>query len=363
VQPKNILLFVTMIILCTGCNGFANESGSTATPDFFTATLPPTAIPQATHTPNPPAPVPSAPAEETNIPPVEGTTTTQINVRTGPSTASPSLGTIGIFAKVQISGRDASGSWYQIIYAESEAGKGWVRAEYVQADAPEEIPLVETVPESESRVSGLVVQKINVRNGPGTEYETLGVLNPNDVVFITGRNQSGAWLQIEFAGAPDGKGWVTAEFLQSGNIESLPLIGGAVEKTATPANATESPSFNTVWATQDGDSMQAPLVVTVFSPTSSRALQVNGDISAPDGDIEDWTQFTSHSGVVAIQTTCSNPTVRVELWNSGKPVAGFSNSCGDKSQVTVTPNSSYLVRLYQNEPGYTKYVLSVEDIR
>ena len=193
----------------------------------MTATLPSTLSPQAeqaTQISTQTAPAPSAVAES-NISPVEGTTTTQVNVRAGPSTASESLGMIGPFVKVQVIGKDASGSWYQIIYAESEAGKGWVRAEFVQVNAPAEIPLVETTSGSGSAVSGLVIQKVNVRNGPGIEYELLGVLNSNDVVFITGKDPSGAWIQIEFANAPDGKGWVTAEFLQMGNIETVPIIG------------------------------------------------------------------------------------------------------------------------------------------
>ena len=49
---------------------------------------------------------------------------------------------------------------------------------------------------SGSGVSGLVIQKINVRNGPAATFESLGVLNPNDVVFITGKDPSGAWIQI-----------------------------------------------------------------------------------------------------------------------------------------------------------------------
>ena len=102
-------------------------------------------------------------------------------------------------------------------------------------------------------------------------------------------------------------------------------------------------------AMQDGDSMQAPLAVAVFSPTGSRALQVNGDVSAPDGDAEDWIQFTTAGEVVAIQVTCSGNTLRVELWNNEKPVDGFLLSCGDKSFVTVASNSNYFLRLSNAE--------------
>jgi hypothetical protein len=215
-------------------------------------------------------------------------------------------------------------------------------------------------------VNGLVIQKINVRNGPGTEFELIGVLNSNDVVFITGKNPNGAWMQIEFASAPDGKGWVTAEFLQTENIESVPLIGIAADEIATRTNATSTPNITVVSAMQDGDSAQAPLAVMFFSPTGSRALQVSGDVSAPDGDVEDWIQFTSAGGVVAIQVDCLGNTLRVELWKDGKPVDGFLLSCGEQSFVTAASNSNYFLRLSEssaNEPGYTNYILRVEGIR
>jgi len=365
VYTKNIFLFILTMTLCAGCGGNIGNA-FTATPEFVTATLPPAPSPQAaqaTQMLTLTAPVSSA-VEESNTAPVEGTTTTQVNVRAGTSTASKSLGMIGPFVKVQVIGRDASGSWHQIVYAESETGKGWVRAEYVQVNAPAEIPLVDNTTGSGSSVSGLVIQKINVRNGPGTEHDLLGVLNSNDIVFITGKDPGGAWIQIEFANAPDGKGWVTAELLQMGNTESVPIVAGAADETTTPTDATPTPIAITLFAIQDGDSMQAPLAVVTFSPTSSRTLQVNGDVSAPDGDLEDWIQFTTDSEVVTIQVTCPGNTLRVELWNNEKPVNDLP--CGDKSFVTVIPNSSYFLRLSEssvNGSGYTNYILKVEDVR
>jgi uncharacterized protein YraI len=306
VNQKNISLFILTMFLCAGCGGnnSAGENMFAPTPDFVTATLPPILTPlaeQAMQTLTPPALTPTVVAESI-ISSVEGITTTQVNVRAGTSTASALLGMIGPFVKVQVIGRDASGSWYQIIYTESESGKGWVRAEYAQVNAEAEIPLVETAASSGSAVSGLVIQKINVRNGSGTGYELLGVLNANDVVFITGKDSSGAWMQIEFASAPDGKGWVTAEFLQTGNVEAVPIIGDATHETATPT-AASTPDIITASAMQDGDSMQAPLVATFFSPMDSRSLQVSGDVSAPDGDAEDWIQFST-DGVMGKRKAC-----------------------------------------------------------
>lgn len=240
------------------------------------------------------------------------------------------------------------------MYAESTKGKGWVRAEYVQVESGMEIPLIETESGSGSAASGVITQKVNVRTGPGTTYESIGALNPNDVVFITGKDSGGRWIQIEFASAPDGRGWVTAEFLRAGNLDNVPRIGTMTEEPATPTAGIPI----SVFAVMDGDSMQSPSTKAFFSPTTSRALQVNGDVSAPDGDAEDWIQFTSQVGKVSIHVTCPGGALRVELWNHEKPVNDFS--CGGASQATIQPGNGYFVRLLQNGTGYTAYVLRLE---
>jgi len=291
------------------------------------------------------------------LPPVEGTTTSEINVRAMPSTASASLGLIGIFVKVQVVGRDLSGSWYQIQYAESATGKGWVRAEYVQVDAAKEIQLVEAESSSGSAVSGLVTQKVNVRSGPGTTYESLGALNPNDVVSIIGRDAEGEWIQIEFAGASDGKGWLAAEFMQAADIENVPQVGTAEEAMPAPTVEVASPAGT---AAQDDDSMQSPLAKVSFSPTGSQALQVNGDVST-DGDAEDWIQFSAPSNALSIRLTCSSPSLRAELWNNGMAMSNFS--CGQASTANIQPGNDYFLRLIQNEAGSTDYVLNLEVMR
>lgn len=360
VHNKNFVLLTVLMIAAAGCNvKLGSQNAFTATPEFVTATLPamPTAHP--TQIPLPPAPVPT-------IPPIEGTTTTQVNVRASTSTASESLGMIAQFSKVQIIGKDASGSWYQIIYTDSPTGIGWVRAEYAQVNAPAEIPVIESESGSGSAVSGLVIQKINVRSGPGTTYETLGELNPNDVVFITGKDPSGAWIQIEYANAPDGKGWAASEFLQIDDAASLPVIGETEKTPQASDGIAGTPAAVILPAMQDGDSMAAPLAKVTISPAGARAFQVNGDVSAPEGDTEDWIEFNSYSGTVEVQVLCSNSALQVELWNNGTSVEDLSFTCGEERVLSLTPNSAYSLRLSNpvtNESRYTKYTLRVKAVR
>ena len=167
-------VMLLVVLMCSGCN--TGPADQAPTPDFVTAVLPYTPILVLTPTITSTMSVPAENETATPTPSlIEGVTTTQVNVRSEPSTAGETLGMIGIFAKVQIIAKDASGSWYQIVYAESQNGSGWIRAEYVQVDAAAQIQVIEAGAGSGSAVSGLVLQKINVRQGPASSFDSLGV--------------------------------------------------------------------------------------------------------------------------------------------------------------------------------------------
>ena len=130
------------LLISTSCSAdVAAVDTPTPTPTvlIITATLPPTQTPLPSQTPDPPtATVPVAP--------VEGQTTSQLNVREAPSAESAQLGTVTIFAKVQIVGKDPTGGWWMIVYPESATGTGWVTAEFVQVSDPSKVPVINTEP-------------------------------------------------------------------------------------------------------------------------------------------------------------------------------------------------------------------------
>ncbi len=359
VRYSIIFLLVLLLAVLTGCGVNIATENVPPTADFITATLPATAISAPTLTLLPPTPVPT-------IPPTEGTTTTQINVRAETSTASGNLGTISQFSKVQIIGKDASASWYQIIYASAPNGRGWIRAEYVQVDVAAEIPVVETVSTGGAGVSGLVIQKINVRSGPGTTYQTLGELNPNDVVFISGKDESGTWVQIEFTNSADGRGWAALEFLKVEKMDSLPVIETA-NATSEEIESVNTPQANAASSTiPDMDSMEAPLTSINFSPLGARMAQIKSSISSINGDFEDWVQFTSQTHSIAIHLFCSDGSLQVELLNNGTISDTFLLACTEKRLLNITANQTYLLRLSEanaNGTSQTNYILVMESVR
>ncbi|MBE0669402.1 MAG: SH3 domain-containing protein [Anaerolineales bacterium] len=353
-----VLLFFSLVFLA-GCDVHIASENASPTPIFVTATLPAAAIPLPTHTPPLPTPVPT-------IAPIEGVTTTQVNVRAETSTASSNLGSIAQFSKVQIIGRDSSTSWYQIIYAGAPNGTGWIRAEYVQVNAGAEIPVIESVSGSGTGESGFVIQKINVRSGPGTTFDTLGELNPNDVVFILGKDESGAWMQIEFENSADGIGWAALEFLRVENTDSLPVVAGAIPTMEVATTTTATQSDVVLSAMADGDSKIAPLARIFFSPQGARSVQINDSVSTPNGDTEDWIEFTSYNGSIAIQLFCSNGTLQVELQDGTKVIEKFLLACTQAHFLNVPANQSHLLRLSEADASVThltNYTLVMESIK
>jgi hypothetical protein len=184
---------------------------------------------------------------------------------------------------------------------------------------------------------------VNVRSGAGKEFESLGLLIQNDVVSVLGKDPSGAWFKIAYAPAPDGTGWVAAEFLQVANAEALPVLEAAqseVRSTEAPAMAV---SIQT--ALMDEDSEDAPLGFFQLSTISLRSAQVQGEVSMPGGDVQDWIGFSAQSAEVVIQVICESGSLLVELSNNGEVFEPLDVDCGGKLRTQVSPGNDYLIRL------------------
>jgi len=188
-----------------------------------------------------------------------GTATQLLNVRVGPGTGYLSLGTIPGGTALSMTGRLEDNSWFQIEYPSGLDRRAWVAGNLVKLDVGAKLlpiynrlatPVTEAPPQPEgqdsppegetpvpatetpipptstpSLPSGTVTAQINVRSGPASSFESLGMLNSNERVFITGRTLNGVWLQIEYASAPSGRGWVAAAYVTlNSDISKMPYF-------------------------------------------------------------------------------------------------------------------------------------------
>jgi uncharacterized protein YraI len=240
--------------------------------------------------------------------------------------------------------------------------------QYITVKDPEAIPVIGAATGPGPGPSGVIIQQVNVRSGPGTDFNSLGVLNPKDVVVLTGKDSSGIWLQVQFAGAPDGKGWVTAAYVQASGAESLAIVGqtGVVVGTGTPTSIQPTITPTIIAALQDNDSAQSPAVVTAFAPSGLRSLIYSSSVSTPNGDLEDWIQFTPYSPDVIASLTCyGNGGLNVELWRDGALLQNWGGlTCGGTKRLNLMTGRPYLMHLtavpHGSELVSVQYAISIE---
>ena len=89
----------------------------------------------------------------------------------------------------------------------------------------------------------VVPDQVNVRSGPGTEYELIGVLIAGQQAPAVGRSVGGDWIQILYPGVPGNVAWVYSPFVvldPSG--ATLPILEPPPTATAR-ATATIDPTL------------------------------------------------------------------------------------------------------------------------
>ncbi len=109
------------------------------------------------------------------------------------------------------------------------------------ADTPTLTPIAATAtPPPPGIPSLLALTDLNVRTGPGTNYDLLGLIPAGSQAEITGQDETRQWWQIRFAPAANGIGWVSSDpnFGEALNVQNVPIAVSPPTPTPTP---TETP--------------------------------------------------------------------------------------------------------------------------
>jgi uncharacterized protein YraI len=183
----------------------------------------------------PPPPEVSVPTPLPGLP--SATALEAVNVRSGPGTNYPSYGVAPQGAQGEVIGVSPDGGWWVVdVPTEySPDGIGWVSAEYVQTENVGDVPVVEPPPPpppvnvdppEEGAPTATALDYINVRSGSGTEYPSYGVAAPGAQAEVIGVSSDGDWwvVSISTEYAPDGRGWVTADWVSVENADDVPVI-------------------------------------------------------------------------------------------------------------------------------------------
>jgi hypothetical protein len=130
----------------------------------------------------------------------------------------------------------------------------------------------------------VVLEQVNVRTGPSTNYDQIGVLIAGQTAPAIGRSPGGEWIQIVYAGAPSGVAWVFSPLVVLENVTGLLPI---VEPPPTPTprtTATIDPTFAAQFQLGAGPPTRLPTFTAApppVLPTLQGADTTNGNTFPP----------------------------------------------------------------------------------
>jgi hypothetical protein len=94
----------------------------------------------------------------------------------------------------------------------------------------------------------IVPDEVNVRMGPGTNYDKVGVLIAGQEAPALGRSSGGEWIQIIYPGVPGNLAWVYAPFVVLDTSQQLlPIIeppATSTPKVTSTIDPTLAAQFN-----------------------------------------------------------------------------------------------------------------------
>lgn len=170
------------------------------------------------------------------------------NVRMGPSTTAPRIGTISANNISRYFGQTADAMWYRIPFG---GHYGWFSAELAEIEVDPECgemhsfadDYVEDINEftlvGTTNSAIVIVDLANIRIGPGTSYRVVDTAPTGSFLVVNGRTDDNEWLQI-YQG--DGKlGWVFSGLVRLNvDYSELNIIPIDVLDTTEAADPDES---------------------------------------------------------------------------------------------------------------------------
>lgn len=283
-----------------------------------------------------------------------------INVRSGPSTRFEVMTQMNPGDVMPVVGRSDEGNNWLLIQIDGMTG--WVAYftvtvvgdpdtlpviapdEALDVTTPLELPTQVQLRQAESDYYATAYRRVNVRNGPGTGFDVIGVLVPGDTVDIVGASDvNGEWLEIAFDGET---GWV-AFFVVT--VTGSP---DAVTVTETVPDATdpfdELATLNA--ATLEADEASPPVPAEQFLPRDETGGV--GDVlsAASEAASEADPSLTAQPGQQTVITRF-NTSLRTEPVFSAEAVVVVPFDV-ELPVEARTENRSWLRVTYQDTTGW-----------
>ena len=157
-------------------------------------------------------------------------------LRSGPTLEFPVFGVAPTGARAEVLGQSEDKEWWAVDLPTSLAkdGLGWVPKVYASASNVSGVKTIKTpkLPKNitpaapTSGAPSLVTREpLNVRNGPGNEYPSLGKVSIGTIMAVVGVSPDGEYYVVNVPLDIDrsGHGWVPARYVKTENVKNVPV--------------------------------------------------------------------------------------------------------------------------------------------
>ena len=120
---------------------------------------------------------------------------------------------------------------------------------------------------------------INVRSGPGTDYDIIGVMIAGQTATAFGRSAGGSWIQVSYPGVPGAVGWVYSPLvtlLGGGDIPILEQPPTSTPRVTPTIDPTLASQFIVESAPTRLPTFTAPplLIIPTFEPPPDNTIGI-----------------------------------------------------------------------------------------
>ncbi len=255
-QPRLLALLAAglLAMLLSGCGLFGRPSEAASEPYLIrtpyptftptTALQPETAAPTASLASDPgqaQAPTPPPPQVRAVV------NTALVNARTGPGTDFAVVEMVEQGQELEVVGKNPAGTWWQICCVDGQTA--WIIGEYVDIAGPADAVPVTSGPNAVAPQAQAAPQPpiavvntplVNVRSGPGTQFQVITMVERGQEFDIVGKNPAGTWWQI--CCVEGQTAWIIGEYVDTdGPVDGVPVTSGPRAAAPLPASTEAAP--------------------------------------------------------------------------------------------------------------------------
>jgi len=153
------------------------------------------------------------------------------------------------------------------------------RADAIQQQPTVSVPTVTGTPIGPYIRVNADNDQINVRSGPGTDYDSIGVMIAGQTAAALGRSVGGSWIMVKYPGVASGVGWVYSPLVTLLGGGDIPIV--EPPPTSTPrVTPTIDPTMASQFIVESAPTrlptFTAPpaLIIPTFEPPVSSPVNI-----------------------------------------------------------------------------------------